>query len=154
MAHARHRHAVQVVLVPVPVRGSPQPLKWATPSKYPVQHREAWRPRTKAPSKAEALRRLLDAINRNNIRFAVIGRTDELASDVLEELAAGQPAIGVHGLVHQPAHGQRHGRLNVVPRIAVAAFEPRDLPVGTLHCRDGVTRGEHVRAREDPGHCR
>ena len=62
MAHARHHHAVQVVLV----RGSPQPLKWAKPSKYPVQHREAWRPRTKAPSKAEALRKLLYPINRND----------------------------------------------------------------------------------------
>ena len=38
------------------------------------------------------LRLELDAINRNNIRFAVIGRTDELAGDVLEELAAGQEA--------------------------------------------------------------
>ena len=66
MTHARHHHAVQVVLVPVTVGGSPQPLKWAKPSKYPVQHREAWRPRTKAPCKAEALRRLLDAINRND----------------------------------------------------------------------------------------
>src|ERR1700674_395231 len=38
------------------------------------------------------LRLALDALNRNNIRFSVIGRTDELASDVLEELAAGQKA--------------------------------------------------------------
>src|SRR3954470_22873841 len=38
------------------------------------------------------LRLELDTLNRNNIRFAVIGRTDELASDVLEELAAGQEA--------------------------------------------------------------
>ena len=38
------------------------------------------------------LRLELDAINGNNIRFAVIGRTDELAPDVLEELAAGQQA--------------------------------------------------------------
>src|SRR3954471_22227348 len=38
------------------------------------------------------LRLELDAINRNNIRFAVIGRTNELAADVLEELAAGQAA--------------------------------------------------------------
>ena len=66
MAHARHHHAVQVVLVPMPVGGSPQPLKWAKSSKYPVQHREACRPRTKAPSKAEALPKLLDAINRND----------------------------------------------------------------------------------------
>jgi len=38
------------------------------------------------------LRLELGAINRNNIRFAVIGRTDELAADVLAELAAGQEA--------------------------------------------------------------
>jgi undecaprenyl diphosphate synthase len=38
------------------------------------------------------LRLELDTINRNNIRFGVIGRTDELASDVLDELAAGQQA--------------------------------------------------------------
>jgi undecaprenyl diphosphate synthase len=38
------------------------------------------------------LRLELDAINRNNIRFAVIGRTNELAADVLAELAAGQEA--------------------------------------------------------------
>ena len=38
------------------------------------------------------LRLELDTINRNNIRFAVIGRTDELAADVLAELAAGQEA--------------------------------------------------------------
>jgi len=38
------------------------------------------------------LRLELDAINGNNIRFTVIGRTDELAADVLEELAAGQQA--------------------------------------------------------------
>jgi undecaprenyl diphosphate synthase len=38
------------------------------------------------------LRLELDAINRNDIRFAVIGRTDELSSDVLAELEAGQKA--------------------------------------------------------------
>ena len=38
------------------------------------------------------LRLELDTINRNNIRFAVIGRTDELAADVLAELAADQEA--------------------------------------------------------------
>jgi len=38
------------------------------------------------------LRLELDTINRNNIRFTVIGRTDELASDVLDELVAGQQA--------------------------------------------------------------
>src|SRR6185295_989100 len=38
------------------------------------------------------LRLELDAINRNNIKFQVIGRTDELSVDVLQELAAGQRA--------------------------------------------------------------
>jgi len=38
------------------------------------------------------LRLELEAINRNNIRFAVIGRTSELARDVLAELVAGQEA--------------------------------------------------------------
>ena len=38
------------------------------------------------------LRLELDAINRNNIRFRVIGRTDELSGDVLQELEAGQEA--------------------------------------------------------------
>ena len=38
------------------------------------------------------LRLELDAINRNNIRFRVIGRTDELSEDVLHELEAGQEA--------------------------------------------------------------
>src|SRR4029450_2671806 len=38
------------------------------------------------------LRLELDAINRNNILFRVIGRTDELSQDVLQELEAGQEA--------------------------------------------------------------
>ena len=38
------------------------------------------------------LRLELDTINRNNIRFRVIGRTDELSADVLQELKAGQEA--------------------------------------------------------------
>jgi undecaprenyl diphosphate synthase len=36
------------------------------------------------------LRLELDAINSNNIRFQVIGRTDELSRDVLQELEAGE----------------------------------------------------------------
>jgi hypothetical protein len=68
MADGRHHRAsrdVQIVLVPVPVAGSHQPLKWAKPGRYPVQHREAWRPRTKPPSKADDTKRLLDAIIEN-----------------------------------------------------------------------------------------
>src|SRR5438477_4750639 len=58
---------------------------------------ENWkRPRTEINTLMTLLKRYLrlelDTINRNNIRFAVIGRTDELSSDVLDELAAGQEA--------------------------------------------------------------
>ena len=85
------------------------------------------------------------------------GVLDRVALVVVEpaavgELAAGQPPVGRHRLVHQAAHGQGHGRLDVVPGIAVPAVEPRDHPVVALHLRDGVARGQYVRAREDAGH--
>ncbi|HEY1864414.1 MAG TPA: hypothetical protein VGG77_12175 [Roseiarcus sp.] len=66
MSDSRHHLAVRVVFVEVPQAGSPQPLKWAKPPAYPHQHREVWRPRTKPPSKAESLRRLLDYFNRQD----------------------------------------------------------------------------------------
>ena len=72
----------------------------------------------------------------------------------VRELAPCQPPVGVDGLVHQAAHGQRHGRLDVVPGVAVAALEPRDLPVVALHRRDGVAGGEDVGTRQDAGHLR
>ncbi len=58
---------------------------------------ENWkRPRSEVTMLMTLLKRYLrlelDTLNRNNIRFMVIGRTDELAPDVLEELAAGQSA--------------------------------------------------------------
>ena len=68
------------------------------------------------------------------------------------ELAAGQPAVGVDRLVHEAADGERHGGLDVVPRVAVAADEPGDHPVAPLHLGDGVARGQDVRAREDARH--
>lgn len=40
------------------------------------------------------LRLELDALNRNNIRFQVIGRVDELSRDVQQELDAGRQATG------------------------------------------------------------
>ena len=66
----RHHVATRpvVVFVPVPCGGSPAPLDRSKPAKYPFQHREAWRPADKPPrlSKAEATKRLFDAIRRQD----------------------------------------------------------------------------------------
>jgi hypothetical protein len=57
--HHRASRDVQVIIVPVPCGGSPAPLKWAKPSKYPVQHREAWRPARSIPSKQRRAERIV-----------------------------------------------------------------------------------------------
>jgi hypothetical protein len=61
----RHHRAVQIVFVETPQAGSPEPLKWAKPPRYPVQHHQPWRPQRAIPSKASASKRLLDAIIEN-----------------------------------------------------------------------------------------
>ena len=60
--HHRASRDVQVIIVPVPCGGSPEPLRQAKPGPYPRQERGYWRPADKPPrlSKAEALKRLLD----------------------------------------------------------------------------------------------
>src|SRR5581483_106140 len=55
-------------------------------------------------------------------------------------LGGGQPAVGALGFGDAPAEGQRHGGLDVVPRVAVPAGEPRDHAVGQLDAGDGVDR--------------
>jgi hypothetical protein len=60
-----HRVSREIIFVPVPVAGSPQPLKWAKPPAYPSSRRAPWRPQQTIPSKASASKRLLDAIVRN-----------------------------------------------------------------------------------------
>ena len=42
------------------------------------------------------------------------------------------------------AHHQGHGRLDVVPRVGVAAVEPRDHAVGQLDRRDPFGGGGHL----------
>jgi hypothetical protein len=58
---------VQIVLVPVPVpvpaAGAPKEAHRQPPPAYPRNSREAWRPPTRPPSKAERLGRFLDSIN-------------------------------------------------------------------------------------------
>jgi hypothetical protein len=62
----RHHHAVQIVFVETPAAGSPKPVEARRPPAYPSTQRQHWRPQTRPPSKAEASKRLFDAINRND----------------------------------------------------------------------------------------
>jgi hypothetical protein len=58
--HHRANRDVQIVLVPVPAAGTPEPLKWAKPGKYPLQRREAWRPARSIPVKQRQAGRLVE----------------------------------------------------------------------------------------------
>jgi hypothetical protein len=60
----RRHHATNVVFV----IGSPEPLRRQPPPAYKRNQWSPWRPATRPPrlSKAEVLRRFLDAINRND----------------------------------------------------------------------------------------
>jgi hypothetical protein len=69
----RHHHASRdgpiVVLVPVPVAGSPEPQRHGKPPAYKRNSPEPWRPQRSIPvkqRKAEAVRRLLENINRQD----------------------------------------------------------------------------------------
>jgi len=76
------------------------------------------------------LRLELDALNRNNIRFRVIGRTDELARDVRDELAAGQEATTRNsGMMFNIAlnYGGRAEIVDAARRAIEAGVRPADL---------------------------
>ena len=76
------------------------------------------------------LRLELDSLNRNNIRFQVIGRTDELSVDVLEELAAGQEATSRNtGLLFNIAlnYGGRAEIVDAARRAIQAGVPAEDL---------------------------
>ncbi|RPI50824.1 MAG: isoprenyl transferase [Acidobacteria bacterium] len=76
------------------------------------------------------LRLELDTLNRNNIRFQVIGRTDELSGDVNEELAAGQAATSRNtGLLFNIAlnYGGRAEIVDAARRAIQAGVRPEDL---------------------------
>jgi hypothetical protein len=68
MDHRHHRASrdVQVIIVEVPSAGSPAPLHRGKPPTYKRNQWSPWRPQTRPPSKAEATKRLFDAINRND----------------------------------------------------------------------------------------
>ena len=76
------------------------------------------------------LRLELDTINRNNIRFKVIGRTDELSHDVLQELDAGQEATARNtGMLFNIAlnYGGRAEIVDAARRAIEAGVRPCDL---------------------------
>jgi len=76
------------------------------------------------------LRLELDAINRNNIRFKVIGRTDELSRDVRQELEAGQEATARNtGMLFNIAlnYGGRAEIVDAARRAIEAGIRPSDL---------------------------
>jgi len=76
------------------------------------------------------LRLELDSINANNIKFAVIGRTEELSKDVLAELAAGQEATSRNtGMLFNIAlnYGGRAEIVDAARRAIEAGVAPVDL---------------------------
>jgi hypothetical protein len=55
----------EIILVPVPVAGSPEPFRKTRPAPYPQQQRQHWRPANRPPSKAHASASLLRRIVEN-----------------------------------------------------------------------------------------
>jgi undecaprenyl diphosphate synthase len=96
---------------------------------------ENWkRPATEVSALMTLLKRYLrlelNAINRNNIRFQVIGRTDELARDVLQELDAGQAATARNtGMLFNIAlnYGGRAEIVDAARRAIEAGVRPSEL---------------------------
>ena len=68
------------------------------------------------------------------------------------KLPLGQPAVGRHRLVDHSAHGQRHGGLDVIPRVTMSTLEPRDHAVVALRGGDGPRRRQHFGGRHDARH--
>jgi len=86
MDHRHHRASrdVQVIIVEVPVGGSPAPLHRGKPPRYPSTQRQPWRPADKPPrlSKAEATKRLLNEFRRQ----------DQIVSEMLKPSPASMQA--------------------------------------------------------------
>ncbi len=62
-----------------------------------------------------------------------------------------QPLVGPPGRAAQPAHRQRHGALDVVPRIH-QAIRPADRPGLLLPGGDGLAGSTYLRLGQDAGH--
>ena len=65
-----HRASREIILVPVPYEiGSPKEGRRLRPPRYPSNPHQPWRPQRDIPAKpnkAEALRRFLERVNRQN----------------------------------------------------------------------------------------
>jgi hypothetical protein len=65
-----YRHHVatrrEIVFIEVPVAGSPKEGRRLRPPRYPHQERQAWRPSTRPPTKAERLNRFLRDLAEND----------------------------------------------------------------------------------------
>jgi hypothetical protein len=74
--YARHHRASrEIILVPVPVAG-PAFGRQPKPGRYPSNPREAWRPATKPPTKAERVKRFLDGVRRQEEAIRELLRPD------------------------------------------------------------------------------
>ena len=62
-----------------------------------------------------------------------------------------QPVVGALGFGEAAADVERHRGFDEVPRIGVAAGNPRDVAVGLLHRRDRVDRLRDLRGGDDAG---
>jgi hypothetical protein len=86
MADYRHHVAhPAVIFVPIPVAGSPQPLKWAKPPAYPQQDRRPWQPQRFIPAKQRKAQQLVDLMRE-------LDRRAEDARQMLKPNAAGLKA--------------------------------------------------------------
>ena len=91
-----------------------------------------------------------------HLRRAVVAGDVVLVPRAVVALQGGEPLIGAVGLAVAAPDVEGHGRLDVVPRVAVAAGEPRDHPGGQLPLGDAVERGVKIggrdQARDVDGH--
>ncbi len=64
-------------------------------------------------------------------------------------LRVDEPVVGAFGLVVEPGDVERHRRLDMVPRVAVTAGEPRDHPGVELERRQVVAGGLQLVGAQD-----
>ena len=80
MSEYRRHHAANSAVIFVEVEaGSPKTVRELKPGPYKRNQREPWRPATRPPNKAEALRQFLDAMRQNDVTARSILRPDAAA---------------------------------------------------------------------------